>query len=385
MGLQQIIKARLRTLEARARSRLFDLLARRSGVTGPVAPPDWRARPYKVLYIRDDKIGDVIIATGVIRAIATSHPNIRVDVLTLPGSADMLRGNPYVGAVIPFDRTQRSTYPRAVWRILRGRYDVVIDAMIVRRRVYNTITLLSLLTGAPYRIGIGSRPNGRFTLPVPDPDPALHHCEQNAVFALPFGVERGATDWRPALFLTDEERGAGERRWQRAACATGKTSGQRLLVNVSASKAWCQLSDDRYVAVVRHLRERNPDACLLVMGPPDESARVEAIALASGAAATTQPIREALGVVAAADLVFTCNTSVVHMASAFRTPAVVVQPTPTVGPHHGDMLNFVAYGSPGRTVVWRAKTMASVPIEPLLGILDHVLAGSPPHYAAVHI
>ena len=43
-----------------------------ASLPGPrlAAPPDWDARPHRVLYVRYDAVGDMIIATGVIRVIA---------------------------------------------------------------------------------------------------------------------------------------------------------------------------------------------------------------------------------------------------------------------------------------------------------------------------
>jgi ADP-heptose:LPS heptosyltransferase len=350
-----------------------------------VAPPNWRARRYRVLYIRDDRIGDIIISTGLIRAVATSHPTITVDVLTQPASAEMLRGNPHVGAVIRFDKRRKRTYAPAFWRLARGRYDVVIDGMIVRPKVSTTTSLLMLATRAPYRIGIGSRINGQFTLPVPAPDPTLHHCEQSAVFALPFGVDPAGTDWTPELFLADAERAAGEATWARAAGGRGGAPGRRVLVNVSASMPSRQLSEDRYVTVVRHLRARESGARLLVMGAPAEAARVERIAREGGAMPATPGLRDALGVVAAADVVFTANTSVVHMAAAFRKPTVLVHPRAAEDFGLGNLDTFYAYRAPGRTVVWPAWSLADVPMEPVLRALDHVLAGTPPEYAHVRI
>ena len=43
--------------------------------------PDWRDRTYRVLFLRHDRIGDMICSTGILRAIAQSHPTIRLDVL----------------------------------------------------------------------------------------------------------------------------------------------------------------------------------------------------------------------------------------------------------------------------------------------------------------
>jgi ADP-heptose:LPS heptosyltransferase len=47
-----------------------------------------------VLFLRHDRIGDMIVSTGALRAIAAAHPNLALDVLASPGNAPVLRGLP---------------------------------------------------------------------------------------------------------------------------------------------------------------------------------------------------------------------------------------------------------------------------------------------------
>ena len=58
----------------------------------------------RVLFIRYERIGDMIMATSVIRNIAESLPGKKVDVLATPTTAPVLEGNPYVGNVLTLDR-----------------------------------------------------------------------------------------------------------------------------------------------------------------------------------------------------------------------------------------------------------------------------------------
>ncbi|MGH7638576.1 MAG: glycosyltransferase family 9 protein, partial [Gemmatimonadaceae bacterium] len=73
--------------------------------------PDWRAAPYRVLFLRHDRIGDMILSTGILRAIAQSQPTIRLDVLASKTNAPVLSNEPYLNEVIPFDKKATRTYP----------------------------------------------------------------------------------------------------------------------------------------------------------------------------------------------------------------------------------------------------------------------------------
>ncbi len=282
--------------------------------------PDWGARPHRVLYLRHDRIGDMIMATGLIRAVATSHPNIELDVVASPVNATVLDGNPHVRRVIRFDRHASRSFPVAYAALRRGRYDAVIDGMVLTPSV--TTMMLMLASGARWRIGIGGRGNDFvYTLPVDPPPAGAHHIEWSARTALPFGVDIHGCSWRPEIFLTDREREAAERRWGER---LGGAGPKRVFANISAALAYRQWPEDRFVMVLRYLRRRLPRARILVTSAPHEEKRAATIAAQSGVEWARSGLREAFALVGASDLVFTPDTSIAHVASAFDVPAVVM-------------------------------------------------------------
>ncbi len=284
--------------------------------------PDWNARPHRVLYLRYDRIGDMIMATGLLRAIATSHPGIRLDVLASPSNAPVLEGNPYVRRVLRFDRKQARQLP-GVLRVLRdGRYDVVIDGMVMSPSV--TMMLLMIATGAPHRIGIGGKQNDFvYTLPVPSAPPDAHFIEQLRQTALPFGIDPRTTNVKPELFLRPAEAYLAESQWS---AVRGDT---RLLVNISASSEERRWPAENFTAVIREARRLEPSLRVLVMAPQHEEGIANAIATEAGAELAHAPtIRSAFALVATATAVFTPDTSVSHAAAALDVPvAVMMLPT----------------------------------------------------------
>lgn len=331
-------------------------------------PPDWDARPYRVLYLRYGRIGDMIISTGVLRAIATSHRGITLDVLASPANASVLEGNPHVARVLTFRRRRWTSFPAMLVALRRGRYDVVIDPMVLKPSV--TTLLLMMATGAPYRIGIGGRANDFiYTLPVSPRAPSAHHADQEAVAVIPFGLDVGATDVRAELFLTPTERAEAERLWTLGADAA--SPAQRLLVNVSASLAHRHWPDERYVATLRHVVQGAPHWTVLVIGSPEDAARVQRIVTAAGAQPVQTPtLREALALVGTADVVFTPDTSIAHAAAAFRKPAVVMLVA-------GSGM-FAPYGNTGRDLYSAGPALESLPVGAATDALDALLESSVP-------
>ncbi len=356
----------LKRLEAAWKRLLMRTLSgvlRRSGA--PADAPEWDARPYRVLYLRYDRIGDMIMATGLIRGIAQSHPTIQLDVLASPLNAPVLEGNPYVRSVLTFDRRRGSSFRGALATLRKRRYDVVIDGMVLTPSV--TTLMLMLATGARYRIGIGGRSNDFiYTLPVAPAAPDAHQIEQSAVTAAPFGVDVATTDWRPEIFLSPPELSAAERRWETGGLGTAPR-WTRLLVNVSVTLAHRLWPEERYVALLRHVRDRWPELRTVVVGSPGDRPRLDRIAAAAGAEAVDTPhLRDALALVGTADVVFTPDTSIAHAASALRKPAVVMLVAGSSP--------FAPYAAAGRALYSEGPTLESLPLASVISAVDEVVA-----------
>jgi heptosyltransferase II len=321
--------------------------------------PDWGARPHRVLYLRYDRIGDMIMATPLIRAIASSHPTIQLDVLASPTNAIVLAGNPHVRRVRTFDRTRIASLARTARVLRRQRYDAVIDGMVLQPSV--TMLMLMLATGARYRIGIGGRANDFiYTLPVSPALPDAHQIVQSAMTAVPFGVDVPRTSWRPELFIDAEERARAEATWR-----SGGADGLRILVNIAAGEARRRWPPERVVAAIRGARQAAPQCTILVMAPPTEVAQAERIARESEARAVVPGLRDAFGLVAAADVVFTPDTSIAHAASAFAKPSVVML--------IGGSGIFEPYETPGRFVYSPGPTLESLEAQPVIDALASVV------------
>ena len=324
-------------------------------------PPEWSGRRQRVLFLRHDRIGDMILSTGVLRAIAESHPTVELHVLASPANAPVLRAEPYVREVVIFDRRRLRAYPALVRRLRRTRYDAVVDCMVTAPSL--TTLLLMLASGARHRIGIRDRGNdAAFSVTVPQRPHARHIAEHLATLASAFGADPDTRDALPRLHLDAEERARAEMRWPAPAGAP------RLLVNVSAGRDFRRWPVERFVACVERLRARLPGLAAVVIGAPDEWDRVEAVAAGADATALrTAGIRDALALVATADMVFTPDTSIAHAASAFEKPAVALYVPGTVE-------RWGLYGTWGRSLESPGGTLESLDVDEVLPALDEMAA-----------
>ena len=340
-------------------NRLFIRMVGRMMPPAPSADPDWTEGSWRVLYLRHDKIGDMIVSTGLIEAIARSHPTIRLDVLASPANAPVLDGNPYIDNVIVWDRSKPGGYRKLYKKLREMHYDAVIDCMVLAPST--TTLLLMMASGAPHRIGIGGRINDyALTIRVPPAKSAVHHIEHMAVLATAFGADIEEIDWRPSLYFTDKEIEQGDLTWSRG--------GKRLLVNISSGLSRDRWPDERYISVLQHVRKKCPDLSVILISAARDSSRASGIAKSGDVHyLRTKKLRDALSLVATADYVLTPDTGIAHAASACGKAAVILY---TVDKH----LLWGLYESPGYDVVSPDKTMSAIHVEQVIAAVDELLA-----------
>jgi ADP-heptose:LPS heptosyltransferase len=267
-----------------------------------------------------------------------------------------------VKEVVIFDKKRPATWART-WRMLRRRkYDVVIDCMAISPSF--TTSVLLLASGAPHRIGIGGRQNAfAITIPVaPMPD-ARHHIEHSAALGAAFGVDPASTDWRPELFLSTEER-----TWAGSVWGDADRARLRVLVNVSSKGERRVWPEERYVKVLDHLRNHPAQPNVVVIGAPFDETRAARLAAGAGFHYQRTPrLFDAAALVASANLLFTPDTGIAHVATAVRTPAVILF-------FVGNDVVWGPYGSKGRSVVSTTDWLRDLPLEPAIDALDAMLS-----------
>jgi ADP-heptose:LPS heptosyltransferase len=100
-----------------------------------------------------------------------------------------------------------------------------------------------------------------------------------------------------------------------------------VLVNISAGRAHHYWPDDRFVRVLQSVVSAFRNAEVVVVSSPADRERAEAIAeRGGGRLVADEGIRNAMSIVACADIVFTPDTSISHVCSAFDKPVVVLHP-----------------------------------------------------------
>ena len=279
------------------------------GPSETTLPPP-TSESYRVLFMRYERIGDMIMATSVIRAIAQTLPSGKVDVLATPTTAPVLEGNPHVGSVITLNRRSIASYKDVMKRLRRERYTVMVDGRINNPPIFTSTPLLMYAGRARYRVGARGDVRPRiYNVSVPAWNRIDHYIEGSKQLAVPFGVNPASIDWQPEIFLSDDERSRAEEKWKEARLLAtpegGVPSGMQncFLVNLSASEPKRRWPDGKFIATLRGVRSRAPHMPIIVMGLPAEWASVQTVAQSVRALPVATPeLRDAFALVATADL-----------------------------------------------------------------------------------
>ncbi|HEY4130166.1 MAG TPA: glycosyltransferase family 9 protein, partial [Gemmatimonadaceae bacterium] len=333
------------------------------------------AGPLRILVIAEDAVGDTILTMPAIRAMHDAHPGNVVDVLTWPAAGQLFENVDYVRRTIVFPRYDRRRMNALKAVRQHGPYDVVVDAMVLVRHIRSRTFAMMLASGARYWAGENSRGNEYLlNVSVPRPVDLTPYRERMLSLATPFGGDE--PDQRPKLVVSLAEQLAAAHMWG--------DGSPRVLVNVSTNGPERRWEPSRYAAVVRHLARRLPTARIVIVSL-DHDRRIADNAVASHASrahlrshdrvhdresrvrATVPTLRELVALVESSDLIFSPDTAVSHLASAFRRPLISMH---TAGTAH-----WQPYDTPGRRVVSVSRTgLEMITARRVMSAIDDVLA-----------
>lgn len=225
------------------------------------ASPKYR----RILIVRTDRIGDVLLSTPVIKALRQKYPQAYISMIVAPYARDIVEANPYLDEVIIYDKDiKHKSWMRSLKfasRLKKKRFDLSIIL-----HPTNRMHLIAFLAGIPLRLGynrkFGFLNNLRKT--HTKQEGLRHEAEYNLDLLSDLEVGGNARD----LFMpikTESEQ------WAKDLLASNgiKETDKLLAVNPGAScpsKIW---PADRFAQVAEILAERHNFRILIVAGAKD--------------------------------------------------------------------------------------------------------------------
>ena len=293
------------------------------------APASW-AGVRRLLVMRPDNIGDVIMAGPALRALKENLPGLHLTLLASPAGSQAAALLPWVDELLtwrvlwqdlgrlPFDPAREWSL---VERLREGRFDAAI-VLTSFSQTPHPGALLCHLAGIPLRAGESKEEgDGELTFALPSTPDALHQVERN--LRLVEGLGFAVADRHLALSIPP---GAGEGA-ARLLQSAGLSPGAPYLLLAP----WTSCQARTYPPARRGVAARRLADALdwpaVVVGREADDARAAEVLAPLGARAVNlvgaTSVPELAALVAGARLALANNTSVLHMADALDRPMVI--------------------------------------------------------------
>ena len=292
----------------------------RCGRKGPID----RAALNKILLIRLDHIGDVLMTTPALRALRRTYPHAEIHILVKELTAPVLSGNPHHDGLIVFNSPwtiaegKKAPYSEIfplVFRLRREGYDCVIDFRADLREA-----LMSLIIGAPCRVGYGARGGGFCFTREAEYDSYRHDIRKNLGLIGILGA-RGDGE-KMDIFLSDEDEKEASRILAEAGFGPGlKTAG----IHPGAASPYKQWGEEGFARICDLLAQDGYRVILLGAGA--ERALLEEIKGKSGSAPALIAglnLKVLSALIRRLDLLVCHDTAPSHIAQAVGTKSVVL-------------------------------------------------------------
>jgi ADP-heptose:LPS heptosyltransferase len=317
----------------------------------------------KILLLRQDRIGDVLVTTPLLKAIRERFPNGHLAMLLSKNNVGIRHAvEPYVDEMIVYRKNLRSLIS-VIRSIRRGRFDVVIDLM---DNASSTSSLIISRSHARYALGVDKVNRGVYTHVVPLLSQQHHHIvERISRLLLPLGVDLESTDLRPIYHVTAED-------LERARSILGiDGKGAYCGVILSGSMEGKRYGREETISVIQQLQSTHPSVQFFIFGAPGEGREVQQIAESTGASGVppSNSFHEFATRLRAMTCMWTPDTSSVHLAAAWNMPCCVMFNKDS----HGRMAWF-PYNTHCEALFSETGTLASIPRTDVVEAIERLFA-----------
>jgi len=271
----------------------------------------------KILFIRIDRIGDIVLSTPALKAIKQAFPHSDMTVLASPSNSPIIFNNPNIDHIVVYDRRGRLIDRiRVIQKLRESGFDLAIDPYAD----YELETaLIAFFSGAKRRIGYASY--GRevlFNLPAPEIRSSGHFIDLTLDVLKPLNID--INDKTPEIYLTDDEK-----KWA-GGWLNKKELGCNPVIGMHPgayyeTQRW---PPERFAELIELLQKDKKLDVIIFGGPGDEHLVDRICSILHGEVTTyiTHDLRKLAALISCCH-VFVCNNSgPLHMSVAIGTPTI---------------------------------------------------------------
>lgn len=300
----------------------------------PLSPQN--VHPRRILVIRLDLIGDLVLSMTVVRALKHTYPGAEIDLLAVPASAKVVMHDPDLAQIITYDpniwRRPKAIFHAKNWRdafrlrrhLRAQRYDIAVSVFGPWAGV------IAVLSGAKRRVGFGreSYP-GFMTDNVPgrhwSPGDHKHEVDYCLELAKSSGAKISTADRTPSLYVDPQAR----RQLEQLLIQEGiETEKPLIACHVSSNNGQSKRWPIPYWATLIDKLVREQGAQVIFTGTPADLLLIESVSCrmqeqAINLAGKTS-LPQLVALLQRADLVISGDSGPMHIAAALGTPLIAI-------------------------------------------------------------
>ena len=278
-----------------------------------------------VLFLRYDRIGDMVITTPVFREIKLVYPHIKITVIASTANQDVLTNNPYVDNIITNHKNNLLSDLSSLLKLRKQKFDVciefdhsVIPHAIIRLKVIKPKKVISVKKDGRY--GVDGSELLMYDFYTEKPSNA-HFRDIWLATLKPFGVKPKSNVYD--LFITDTQ--------QKQAQNFIKQYSSKFLVGINLEGAvkGKKIKFSELWQICQGLHKANNNIQVIILTTPGNLQSIYEKVTESSldyvvTSYKTDTILDAAALISQLGLIITPDTSIVHIASAFNKPIVTI-------------------------------------------------------------
>jgi len=276
----------------------------------------------RVLFLRPEKIGDMVISLPVFDALKKAHPHVRMSVLASPRSLPLIKNDPRFEKIFVYDKSVFGSL-KLLRNLRKENFDCILD-MIDNDSATTLICSQYVSRHAP-TIGIGKGSHAQFYDFNHSHDDGIggHIIDNTLKLLLPLGVDIDRASRFAPPYVPDEVNTRIDM-VLRSAKAPDRIG--IIGVNLSAGQPNRMWPLDKFIQLIDLLNQQHADHAVLLIVAPSDRSRAVHVASALGDRVSSIPdglnLTEVSAVISGCDLLVSPDTSLIHIARSFDVPVV---------------------------------------------------------------
>lgn len=288
-----------------------------------VAPAELR----KMLIIKPEKLGDMVITLPLVQAIRDQAPGITIDLLASPKGLAVVENDPRFRNIWLYRKHWLKDL-RTIREIRAESYDLVIE--MIDDDSSTGLLLSQWCSGSAIRIGANKRKNASWYDASTDfhGNPEVHAIDRALAILPLLGLTTDGVEAYVPPYVPDQAHTKAAAFLR--APQDGKSDHPCLAFNISGGKATRQWDSASAVTTITEIQRQISDVRIILICAPHEHQRGESLLQQINSAALVPAdwsILDITALLSSMHLLVSPDTSLVHIARSFKIPVVGLYPS----------------------------------------------------------